>query len=84
MSFTNFSVQIFTAVMEPVDVCQYNEDCPPNKLCDRLNRRCMNPCFEDSCGENADCIPKDHEPDCQCKPGYVGNPYISCSRGKIL
>lgn len=50
-------------------VCQYNEDCPPNKLCDRLNRRCMNPCFEDSCGENAECIPKNHGATCVCLPG---------------
>ncbi|KAH1017853.1 hypothetical protein HUJ05_008447 [Dendroctonus ponderosae] len=59
-------------------VCQYNEDCPPNKLCDRLNRRCMNPCFEDSCGENAECVPKNHGATCVCLPGYEGNAYVEC------
>lgn len=59
-------------------ICQYNEDCPPNKLCDRLNRICINPCFEDSCGENAECLPKDHGIDCQCLHGFQGNPYVEC------
>lgn len=81
LQFKN-NINALNVVMEPGDVCQYNEDCPPHKLCDRLNRRCINPCLADSCGENADCIPKDHESDCQCKPGYIGNPYIICNRGK--
>lgn len=55
-------------------VCQYNEDCPPNKLCDRLNRRCINPCFEDSCGDNAECVPKNHEATCICLPGELHCP----------
>lgn len=64
-------------------VCQYNEDCPPDKLCDRLNRICISPCFEDSCGDNAHCLPENHEPVCECDGGYLGNPYVSCARGKI-
>lgn len=60
------------------DVCQYNEDCPPNKLCDRLNRRCINPCFEDSCGSNAECFTEDHTAKCRCLPGYEGNPQVAC------
>lgn len=63
-------------------ICQYNEDCPPDKLCDRLNRICINPCFEDSCGENAECVPKNHKIDCRCPPGFNGNPYLSCTSGK--
>jgi len=65
-----------------VPVCQYNEDCPPNKLCDRLNRVCINPCFEDSCGENAECIPENHGFTCQCPVGFVGNAYVECSKLK--
>lgn len=61
-----------------VNVCQYNEDCPPDKLCDRLNRRCINPCLVDSCGENADCVPRNHGIDCKCFPGFVGNAYVEC------
>lgn len=71
-------------VMDYKPVCQYNEDCPPNKLCDRLNRKCINPCFEDSCGENADCIPENHGAKCLCRAGYLGNAYVHCIRGNII
>lgn len=71
-------------VYEQKSVCQYNEDCPPDKLCDRLNRICINPCFEDSCGENADCVPSKHSFECHCHSGYVGNPYTFCEQGMFL
>lgn len=61
-------------------ICQYNEDCPPDKLCDRLNRICINPCQEDSCGENALCKPINHGIHCECPVGYRGNPNIECSQ----
>lgn len=60
------------------DVCQYNDDCPPNKLCDRLNRRCINPCLHDSCGDNAECYAEDHTARCRCPPGTEGNPQVAC------
>lgn len=63
-------------------VCQYNEDCPPDKACDRLNRLCINPCSEDSCGENAECWPDNHQVQCRCLPGSYGNPYIECGQGE--
>lgn len=66
--------------MDNVNICQYNEDCPPDKYCDRLNRRCINPCIEDSCGENAECFPTNHAIECRCWDEYVGNPYVECSR----
>lgn len=69
-----------TKALDHTPVCQYNEDCPPTKLCDRLNRRCINPCFEDSCGENAECIPVNHGIECRCPVGFVGNAYIECSQ----
>nr|CAD7425818.1 unnamed protein product [Timema monikensis] len=69
------------APVSPVkNVCQYNEDCPPNKACDRLNRVCINPCFEDSCGENAECRPVNHAVECLCLNGFTGNPYVECGR----
>lgn len=61
------------------NVCQYNEDCPPEKLCDRLNRRCINPCMEDSCGDNAECYPVEHVAQCRCLPEHIGNPYVACN-----
>lgn len=65
-------------------VCQYNEDCPPDKLCDRLNRLCINPCSEDSCGEFAECWPENHQVQCRCLHGYHGNPYVECGQGGCL
>lgn len=67
-----------------IPVCQYNEDCPPNKLCDRLNRRCINPCLDDNaeCGDNAECITQNHQMECQCLPGFIGNPFIQCTQLK--
>lgn len=74
---------IVVSVTDNKSVCHYNEDCPPDKLCDRLNRICMSVCLEDSCGDNAECLPIDHAITCQCLPGCVGNPYQSCEKGKI-
>lgn len=42
---------------------------------------CINPCAEDSCGENAECYPVNHGTECKCLPGHQGNPYITCSSG---
>lgn len=67
------------AVISPRPICQYNEDCPPSTLCDRLNRRCINPCSVDSCGHNAECTPVNHGIECKCRGGFVGNPYIECT-----
>lgn len=65
-------------------ICQYNEDCPPHQLCDRLNRLCINPCNRDSCGDNAECIPEKHAISCRCLSGFDGNPYIECERSKLF
>ncbi|PNF25784.1 hypothetical protein B7P43_G12126, partial [Cryptotermes secundus] len=67
-------------VKSPLPICHYNEDCPPHKLCDRLNRVCINPCLEDSCGENAQCLAVNHGIDCKCLDGYIGNPYVECMK----
>ena len=61
--------------------CQYNEDCPPDQLCDRLNRVCKTPCTHDSCGENAECVPLNHAATCRCNSGFTGNPYVKCGKG---
>ncbi|GFG35532.1 hypothetical protein Cfor_09648, partial [Coptotermes formosanus] len=68
-------------VARPLPICHYNEDCPPHKLCDRLNRVCINPCVEDSCGENAQCLAVNHGIECKCLDGFLGNPYVECLRG---
>jgi len=68
-------------VARPLPICHYNEDCPPHKLCDRLNRVCINPCLEDSCGENAQCLAVNHGIECKCLDGFLGNPYVECIQG---
>lgn len=69
-------------VIESHSVCQYNEDCPPELLCDRLNRRCISPCNDDSCGVNAECVPENHGIQCKCLAGYKGNPFLECYQGE--
>lgn len=70
---------VVLSVIDYQPICQYNEDCPPTKLCDRLNRRCINPCLVDSCGSHAECTPFNHGIECRCLSGFVGNPYVECS-----
>ena len=67
----------------PQPVCQYNEDCPPNKFCDRLNRICRSPCMQDSCGPNAACYSENRLAVCKCFDGFTGNPYLGCTRRKF-
>lgn len=71
-------------VMDSHSVCQYNEDCPPELLCDRLNRVCINPCSADKCGDNAECVPSNHGIECKCYAGYTGNPFLECYQGKTI
>lgn len=78
-TFAPYSTFGYIIVLPYTPICQYNEDCLPHKLCDRLNRRCINPCQEDSCGENAVCLPVNHGIECQCLPGYSGHAYVECS-----
>lgn len=63
----------------PQPGCQYNRDCPSNRACDRLSRRCIDPCDEDTCAPTAFCQAIDHQPRCECPAGYSGNPYIECA-----
>lgn len=76
-------VHLTILVEEAKNICQYNEDCPPNKYCDRLNRQCINPCVEFDCGENTKCVSSNHQAQCTCLPGYQGNPHIGCQEISI-
>lgn len=68
--------------MDHQSICQYNDDCPPNRFCDRLSRVCINPCSDDMCGENAECTVENHEPQCRCSDNYYGNPFVICLRAE--
>ena len=85
MSIRKYKINIFNihglnvAEEEGRNICQYNEDCPPTKYCDRLNRKCIDPCLESDCGTNANCYPENHQAQCKCLPGFQGNPHIECT-----
>ena len=61
--------------------CRSNGDCPQDKQC--RSHRCINPCqLGDICGNNAECLVRNHLSVCKCKPGFTGSPYIECSLQK--
>ncbi|CAG0881855.1 unnamed protein product [Darwinula stevensoni] len=49
--------------------CIYNEDCPADKLCDRLSNRCIDVCAQVDCGRGT-CRAENHGPVCVCQAGY--------------
>jgi hypothetical protein len=76
-----FNKVVFIAVaVEPVveEGCKSDNECPTHQAC--INRQCRDPC---NCGVNADCKVTNHRPICRCRPGYEGNPQISCQLGKL-
>lgn len=82
MYVSKILIKIVILVIPTGSVCQYNEDCPPELICDRLNRVCMNPCGMNDCGENAECIPFNHGIQCKCSAGFTGNPFLECFQGE--
>ncbi|XP_038215243.1 fibrillin-1-like [Zerene cesonia] len=62
--------------------CVYNLDCMPHQLCNRMTHTCIDVCREDSCGDNAVCIPENHKFTCRCPVGYQPDPIaeVNCKR----
>lgn len=56
--------------------CTINQDCPSNRAC--FGQKCQDPCIG-SCGFNALCNVKNHQPICSCFEGYDGDPYSGCN-----
>jgi len=56
--------------------CVSNSECPNHLAC--INEKCRDPC-PGSCGSNAQCRVVSHAPNCQCVPGYNGDPFTQCS-----
>lgn len=56
--------------------CTLNAECPSNLAC--INEKCSDPCLG-SCGVNSVCTVVKHNPVCQCKSGYSGDPFSVCN-----
>lgn len=56
--------------------CMTSPDCPANLAC--VNQRCANPCIG-ACGIHSQCTVIKHNPNCQCEPGYTGDPFSGCA-----
>ena len=56
--------------------CVVSSDQSQVKAC--VNQKCVDPC-PGVCGNNAKCQVTNHNPVCQCPPGYQGDPFSQCS-----
>ena len=57
--------------------CIANEDCNVDQACKDF--RCVDPCSF-SCGNGADCTPRNHVAICRCPRGRTGDPFQVCIR----
>lgn len=61
--------------------CNSDVDCAADKQCSS-DKTCKNPCLEPgTCGINAQCRIVNRQAQCQCVPGYFGNPSVECKLG---
>lgn len=60
------------------DDCEFNENC----VIDNFGRaNCQDSCLgRVLCGRNAECTARNHNPDCECKDGFIGDPKIACRK----
>lgn len=58
--------------------CRSDDDCSGQHSC--VNRNCVPVCAVDgsSCGTGATCYGAAHRANCECPPGFVGNPNVAC------
>lgn len=57
--------------------CVVNSECSTDRAC--INQKCTNPC-PNTCGFDAHCHTRNHNPICACPPGYTGDPFSQCRR----
>lgn len=60
-----------------VPECIVNSECALDKAC--INKKCVDPC-PNTCGLEAKCTTKNHNPICACLNGYTGDPFVQCYR----
>ena len=61
--------------------CLQNDDCRPSLAC--IAQKCIDPC-PGTCGVNAVCEVRDHNPICSCPPGTIGDPFTRCRQPPIV
>jgi hypothetical protein len=61
--------------------CTDNSECPPDRAC--VNKKCQDVCaIESPCEKESECKVRNHEPDCKCPVGLVGDRGKACQAGK--
>ena len=73
---------------EDPNECRTNRDCGDSLACaedDSGYRKCVNPCERAKCGTNTVCEVVNHEAQCRCQQGYVGNPNqaLGCTKADV-
>lgn len=59
--------------------CRTDTVCSTNEAC--INKVCTNPCsVSGQCGNCADCSVVNHGIQCSCTAGYLGNPFVACTK----
>lgn len=56
--------------------CMGSGECAPTLAC--INQRCKDPCIG-VCGSYATCIVSNHQANCRCPDGYIGDPFSACT-----
>lgn len=60
----------------PRPECTSDDECSIDKAC--INQKCINPCTNGICGQNAECRVQTHRPVCVCRNGFTGNARSAC------
>jgi hypothetical protein len=56
--------------------CVVSSECSLDRAC--INQKCADPC-PGTCGIDAQCHTKNHNPICACRQGYTGDPFTQCT-----
>ena len=64
-----------------LSICLRDNGCPPQLAC--RGYRCMDPCVNVTCTDDAPCFVEEHKPVCKfCPPGFVTDSKYGCLKGK--
>lgn len=61
-------------------ICYNDADCKDDEKCNIVTHECYAVCLKPNvCGKGAICKALKSKAECECLPGYRGNPYVECS-----